>query len=354
MAGTPAYMPPEMAMGPVSRVGPASDIYLMGAILYEIITGRTPHGGSTVTACLMAAARNEIQPTPHTGELVDIALVAMAARPEDRYASMVAFQDAIRQYRSHSESISLSTRADDDLRAAAGRNDYASYARALFGFQEAYELWEGNTRAKDGILESTLAYATRAMQKGDYDLGASLLDAKVPQHGPLLKEIRAAQRDRDARQQRLKTARRIGTACWRPSSSSSPWPSSWSGRRRTRPSDSEAKAVAAKADALAKKDEADKAKTDALAKKQEAEVAKADAVNKKEEADRQRLAADKAKAEALAEKKAAEDAKQAEEYAPMSPASDWLPPRSKKTPSTGPARSCKSALPRCGTGSGAD
>ena len=314
MAGTPAYMPPEMAMGPVNRVGPPSDIYLMGAILYEIITGRTPHSGSTVTACLLAAARNEIQPSPHTGELVDIALKAMAAQPEDRYASMVDFQDAIRQYRSHSESISLSTRADDDLRAAAGHSDYESYARALFGFQEAYELWEGNARAKDGILEATLAYATRAMQKGDYDLGASLLDAKVPQHQPLLKEIRAAQRDRDARQQRLKTARRIGTALLATVVIVVTVAFFMVRAEKNKAQESEAQAVAAKADALAKKDEADKAKIDALAKKQEAEVARADALNKKEEADRQRLAADKAKAEALAEKKAADVARQAEEY----------------------------------------
>ena len=67
-------------------------------------------------------------------------------------------------------------------------------------------------RAKDGILEATLAYATRAKQKGDYDLGLSLLDANIPQHQPLLTEILAAKRDRDARQQRLKTARRIGVA----------------------------------------------------------------------------------------------------------------------------------------------
>ena len=96
------------------------------------------------------------------------------------------------------------------MRTASERNDYQSYARALFGYQEAYQLWEGNVRAKDGILEATLAYATRARQKGDYDLGASLLDANIPEHQPLLTEIVAAKRDRDARQQRLKTARRIG------------------------------------------------------------------------------------------------------------------------------------------------
>ncbi|MGA2254875.1 MAG: protein kinase, partial [Thermoguttaceae bacterium] len=321
MAGTPAYMPPEMAMGPVTRVGPASDIYLMGAILYEIITGHAPHTGPTVTACLMAAARNEILPSPQSGELVDIALLAMAAEPKDRYASMVDFQEAIRQYRAHSESISLSTRADDELRAASDRNDYGSYARALFGFQEAYELWEGNIRAKDGILEATLAYATRAEQKGDYDLAASLLDATVPQHEPLLKEIRTAQRDRDARQQRLKTARRIGMALLvtvvvvvtvaffmvR------------SEKNKTQAAlilakESEAQAVTAKEDALAQKKTAENAKSDALAQKKTAENAKAVAVTQKEEADRLRLAADKAKTEALAQKKTAEDAKKAEEY----------------------------------------
>ena len=52
MGGTPAYMAPEMAVGPMDRIGIHSDIYLLGAILYEIVTGKTPHTGATVTACL--------------------------------------------------------------------------------------------------------------------------------------------------------------------------------------------------------------------------------------------------------------------------------------------------------------
>ena len=68
-------------------------------------------------SCLYAAARNEIQPTDKTGELLDVAYKAMATKPEDRYASVQDFQAAIREYQSHSESIVLSTRADEELTA---------------------------------------------------------------------------------------------------------------------------------------------------------------------------------------------------------------------------------------------
>jgi len=210
MGGTPAYMAPEMAAGPIERIGFASDVYLLGAILYEIITGQPPHLGKNVVQCLLAAAKNEIRPTEKSGELLDIALKAMATKPEDRYAGVAEFQDAVREYRSHSESISLAIRAEEDLRAAAESDNYESYARARFGFQEALELWEGNAHASSGVSQASLAYATRALEKGDYDLGASLLDADNPQHAQVLRDIRTAQHERLARQQRLKTAKRVG------------------------------------------------------------------------------------------------------------------------------------------------
>ena len=210
MAGTPAYMAPEMAVGPIERIGFASDVYLLGAILYEIITLNPPHRGGNVVSCLLAAAHNEIQPTEKSGELVGIALKAMATRPEDRYPGVAELQKAIRDYQSHSESISLSTRAEEDLAQAKEHENYETYARALFGFQEAAALWEGNARARGGIEETGLAYAKSALRKGDYDLGASLLDARIPEHSLLMQEIKAARRERDARQQRLRTAKRVG------------------------------------------------------------------------------------------------------------------------------------------------
>jgi WD40 repeat protein/tRNA A-37 threonylcarbamoyl transferase component Bud32 len=212
LGGTPAYMAPEMAKGPVEHIGFTSDVYLLGALLYEVTAGKTPHTGKNVMQCLFAAARNEIQPTDKTGELVDIARKAMSTKAEERFVSVAEFQNAIREYQSHAESILLSAKADEDLKHAIERGEYETFARALFGFQEAYRLWADNPRAQAGIEETVLAYAEAALARSDFDLGLSMLSEDKPQHVGLLRRLRNARHEREARQQRLKTARRVGTA----------------------------------------------------------------------------------------------------------------------------------------------
>lgn len=93
VVGTPAYMSPEQACGSVDELGPASDIYSLGATLYTILTGHSPFGRSQDLTTLLHQVRSgQFSPPTATRRgvpraLEAICLKAMATRPEARYAS---------------------------------------------------------------------------------------------------------------------------------------------------------------------------------------------------------------------------------------------------------------------------
>src|SRR5262249_27473646 len=192
---TPSYAAPELITGPISAIGPHSDVYLLGAILYKILTGKPPHLAQTPQECCRVAARNEIQPTTQSGELVEIAQQAMASVPADRFAGVQEFQDAIRSYQSHSESLVLSARAGEDLEHGRHSGDYQDSARSVFGYQEAIKLWEGNDAARTGLQAARLAYAENALGKEDFDLGLTLVDPDDPVQKPVATRLLAGQHE---------------------------------------------------------------------------------------------------------------------------------------------------------------
>ncbi len=92
LVGTPAYMSPEQAAGRIDLLGPASDIYGLGATLYHLIVGRPPIGGADLGDLLAKIQAGEF-PHPRTlapwidPALEAICLKAMALRPESRYVT---------------------------------------------------------------------------------------------------------------------------------------------------------------------------------------------------------------------------------------------------------------------------
>ncbi len=92
LMGTPAYMSPEQASGNAANAGPTSDVYQIGAILYELVCGRPPYSGGSVMEVLRLVQATDpplprlVHPATDPGAEA-ICLRAMARHPDDRYRS---------------------------------------------------------------------------------------------------------------------------------------------------------------------------------------------------------------------------------------------------------------------------
>jgi serine/threonine protein kinase len=100
--GTPAYMSPEQVDGDPARIGPATDIYALGVILYELLTAERPFRGGTTWILAQILTETPPPPSKHIPtldpEIETICLKAMARSVADRYASMGEFAEALADY----------------------------------------------------------------------------------------------------------------------------------------------------------------------------------------------------------------------------------------------------------------
>ncbi len=103
IVGTPAYMSPEQAQGDAARIGEATDVYALGAVLYECLTGRPPFAGPSLAELIHAVVHDEparpraIAPgVPRDLEV--ICLKAMAKDPQRRYATVRALLEDLERF----------------------------------------------------------------------------------------------------------------------------------------------------------------------------------------------------------------------------------------------------------------
>lgn len=99
--GTPAYMAPEQVSGQGDRIGPACDVYSLGVILYEMLTGHLPFKGPGMAILAQILTTQPLPPThlrpDLDARLSAVCLKALAKKIEDRYPTMTAFAAALNQ-----------------------------------------------------------------------------------------------------------------------------------------------------------------------------------------------------------------------------------------------------------------
>ena len=223
LAGTPAYMAPEMISPGGGDISERTDVYLLGALLFELLEGRPPQAAGTLFEALALATSTRL-PQLHeeaAPELADLCRSALAHDPQDRPASVRDFRQSLEQYLSHRESLAISTRAAELLAAtkevgvasetqpAESRADvYTEMSRIIAGFEQSRILWPENPEAQKGEDDARFHLAETALDAGDLVMAASAANAlPAERNGALLTKLAAAH---DLRNKARHAARRTG------------------------------------------------------------------------------------------------------------------------------------------------
>jgi class 3 adenylate cyclase/Tfp pilus assembly protein PilF len=111
LVGTPAYMAPEQLDPEQDTLGPACDIYALGVILYELLTGRVPFQGPVTSMLAQIVAHEPRPPSVYRPELdpaLDaICLKALAKDVSNRFASMAEFAEALDAYLHKQDTLTI-------------------------------------------------------------------------------------------------------------------------------------------------------------------------------------------------------------------------------------------------------
>ncbi|MEA2749160.1 MAG: eukaryotic-like serine/threonine-protein kinase [Myxococcales bacterium] len=186
MAGTPCYMAPEM-LGALGQLSERTDVYLLGAILHEILTKKPPHNGSfkqIVGSILMSSF---VYDADAPRELAEIAQRAMQRQPDDRFASAEELRLRLEWYLRHRGSLAISEEASrrlDDMQrlvesdaSADSVHDqlYHLFTEVRFGFRQALKESPDNETARLGLRRAIETVVRFELDRGAAEAAAGAL-----------------------------------------------------------------------------------------------------------------------------------------------------------------------------------
>lgn len=222
--GTPAYMAPEMVDGDGDLLGIHTDVFLLGAVLYEALTGELPYQGKTLFQMMFKA---HLCKPPEFGdevppELAAICKKAMARNPEERFASAGELREALQHYRRNREARRLAEQGEErleelrELAAAERQGDdideralYKVFSESRFAFEQSREIVADGPRATEGLQQALEVMANRELAQEAHK-AASLLIADLPtRNRDLEARAEALGEELAARRQDFATLRQI-------------------------------------------------------------------------------------------------------------------------------------------------
>ncbi|HWE37009.1 MAG TPA: protein kinase [Isosphaeraceae bacterium] len=191
VVGTPAYMSPEQAEGAGDRVGPASDVYGLGAILYGVLVGHGPFPEGDVKTILRRVRRGIFPAPRRLRKSVDpaleaICLKAMAREPAERYGSPLDLADALERWladvRYRSEQVQALGQVKGTLARLCLERAHTCFGR---GSHAEGMLWLARALEHAPDEPPHLAHAVRSSLAG-WHSGSKLLERALPSGGEAL------------------------------------------------------------------------------------------------------------------------------------------------------------------------
>ena len=184
LVGTPVYMAPEMVTGDDALMDERTDVFLLGATLYEVLTGQPPWRGTELQEVLKAAWVCRATP-PGQGvpaELTAICGRAMALEPERRFQTALEFRDALTGFLRHRGSVQLARATSERLQtlmASLQSTDrsqvYPLLSECRFGFTQALREWPENEEARQGLRRCLEATAQYELSQGNLEAARALI-----------------------------------------------------------------------------------------------------------------------------------------------------------------------------------
>ena len=220
MAGTPCYMAPEM-LGALGKLSELTDIYLLGAILHEILTGAPPHNGTfkqIVGSILLSTFEYDVT-VPK--DLADIARRAMSREPEKRFGTAEELRLRIEWYLRHRGSLAISEEASrrladmNGLVAMGGPPDsvhdqlYHLFAECRFGFKQALRESPDNETAVHGLRSAIELVVRFELDRGAAEAAAGALAEIVDPPAELVARVNDALAARVAERRKMERLEKL-------------------------------------------------------------------------------------------------------------------------------------------------